>query len=58
LTDNVFRFLPLRLTAPDLERMHGADERIAIADYHTAIRIYRQLLVEAGVMAGALPAQR
>ena len=47
LSRNVFRFLPLRLTALDLERMHGIDERIAIDQYETAIRIYRQLLVNA-----------
>lgn len=56
LTDNVFRFLPLRLTARDLERIHGADERIAILDYYAAIRIYRQLLVDAAVLARGVPA--
>jgi carboxypeptidase PM20D1 len=50
LTNNVFRFSPLRLTARDLERMHGADERVAIRDYYAAIRIYRQLLVDAAVL--------
>jgi carboxypeptidase PM20D1 len=49
LTDNVFRFLPLRLSTRDLERMHGVDERVAVRDYHTAIRIYRQLLLDAAV---------
>ena len=48
LTDNVFRFLPLRLTQSDLQRMHGTDERIAITDYEQAIRTYRQFIVEAG----------
>ena len=47
LSRNVFRFLPLRLTLRDLERMHGIDERIGIREYETAIRIYRQLVVEA-----------
>jgi carboxypeptidase PM20D1 len=46
LTDNVFRFLPLRLTAHDLDRMHGVDERIEIAAYYDAISVYRQLLLE------------
>jgi carboxypeptidase PM20D1 len=48
LTDNVFRFLPLRLTQRDLQRMHGTDERIAITDYEQAIRTYRQFILEAG----------
>ena len=47
LTRNVFRFLPLRLTARDLERMHGIDERIGVNEYETAIRTYRQLVIEA-----------
>jgi acetylornithine deacetylase/succinyl-diaminopimelate desuccinylase-like protein len=46
----VYRFLPLRLTARDLERVHGADERVAIRDYYTGIRLSRQLLVDAAVM--------
>lgn len=47
LSRNVFRFLPLRLTQRDLERMHGIDERIGISEYEAAIRTYRQLIVEA-----------
>lgn len=47
LSRNVFRFLPLRLTSRDLERMHGTDERIGIREYEGAIRIYRQLVLEA-----------
>jgi carboxypeptidase PM20D1 len=47
LSRNVFRFLPLRLTQQDLERMHGTDERIRIHDYEAAIRTYRQLIIEA-----------
>jgi carboxypeptidase PM20D1 len=46
LTRNVFRFLPLRLTPRDLERMHGIDERIGIREYEAAIRTYRQIVVE------------
>jgi carboxypeptidase PM20D1 len=47
LSRNVFRFLPLRLTSRDLERMHGIDERIGIRDYEAAIRTYRQIVVDA-----------
>jgi carboxypeptidase PM20D1 len=47
LSRNVFRFLPLRLTQLDLERMHGTDERIGIREYESAIRTYRQLVLEA-----------
>ena len=46
LSRNMFRFLPLRLTPRDLERMHGIDERIGIREYEAAIRTYRQLVVD------------
>jgi carboxypeptidase PM20D1 len=45
LSENVFRFLPLRLDSQDLKRMHGIDERVGIRDYERAIRTYRQLVV-------------
>jgi carboxypeptidase PM20D1 len=45
LSRNVFRFLPLRLTSRDLERMHGANERLGIGEYEAAIRTYRQLII-------------
>jgi hypothetical protein len=47
LSRNAFRFLPLRLTPRDLDRVHGIDERIGVNEYETAIRMYRQLLIEA-----------
>ena len=47
LSSNVFRFLPVRLTARDLARMHGTDERIGIREYLDAIRMYRQLIINA-----------
>ena len=47
LSRNIFRFLPLRLTTRDLERMHGSDERLGIREYEAAIRTYRQLLIDA-----------
>jgi carboxypeptidase PM20D1 len=47
LSQNIFRFLPLRLTARDLERVHGIDERIGIREYEAGIRTYRQLVINA-----------
>jgi carboxypeptidase PM20D1 len=46
LGSNIFRFLPLRLTPGDLERMHGVNERIGIRDYESAIRAYRQIIID------------
>lgn len=55
LSRNVFRFLPLRLSARDLDRMHGTNERIGIREYEDAIRTYRQLVIDA---AGAQTGNR
>jgi hypothetical protein len=47
LSSNVFRFMPIQLTPRDLERMHGTNERIAVRGYERAIRLYRQLILNA-----------
>ena len=47
LSDNIFRFLPVRLAPTDIERMHGTNERLAVRDYEQTIRVYRQLLINA-----------
>jgi len=44
LSDNVFRFTPIRITGKDFKRLHGTNERIAITDYENAIRFYYQLM--------------
>lgn len=44
LSRDVYRFLPLRLGPSDTSRMHGANERIGVREYETAIRFYRALL--------------
>ena len=44
LTPNVYRFLPVRLASRDLERLHGVDERIGVADYLDAVRVYAQII--------------
>jgi carboxypeptidase PM20D1 len=43
VADQVYRFLPTRLTATDLPRMHGVDERLAIENYEEIIQFYVQL---------------
>jgi carboxypeptidase PM20D1 len=40
LTRNVYRFLPIRMTAEDLSRLHGTNERVKIEDYAAAIHFY------------------
>ena len=39
------RFLPLRVTSEDLERIHGTDERIAVDDYAALIGFLGRLIV-------------
>lgn len=45
LSENVFRFLFNRLGPEDLKRIHGTDERIAVANYAEAVAFYYRLLV-------------
>jgi carboxypeptidase PM20D1 len=44
LTPNVYRFAPLPLAQADLDRIHGVDERIGVADYLRAVRWYAQVI--------------
>lgn len=44
LTDRIYRFIPVRLQAPDIARIHGKDERIAIGHYREAIAFYTHYL--------------
>lgn len=39
-----YRFVPMRLTAADLGRIHGIDERLAVANFAEIVRFYAQLL--------------
>ncbi|CAN5543256.1 M20 family peptidase [soil metagenome] len=44
ITDNIFRFSPVRATSRDLTRFHGTDERLSVANYADMIRFYRRLI--------------
>jgi carboxypeptidase PM20D1 len=44
ISRNVYRFAPIHLRPEDLGRIHGTNERIAIADYAGMIRFYVGLL--------------
>lgn len=43
LTPDVYRFTPVTVREPDLERIHGTDERIATGEYLHLIRYYQAL---------------
>jgi carboxypeptidase PM20D1 len=44
LSRDVYRFMPMHATPADLQRIHGTDERVAVADYAAAVRFYAQLV--------------
>ncbi len=47
LADDVYKFSPVRATAADLERFHGTNERISIANYVEMIQFYQRLIQNA-----------
>jgi carboxypeptidase PM20D1 len=47
IADNLFRFLPARLTREDLRRYHGVNERLSVDNYGEFIRFYMRYLREA-----------
>jgi carboxypeptidase PM20D1 len=44
LSQNVFRFIPIRVKPEDLKRIHGTNERVGIENYGEIVRFYAQLL--------------
>jgi carboxypeptidase PM20D1 len=44
ITENGFRFLPVRFDRRDLERVHGRDERISVENVRLAVDFYVALL--------------
>jgi len=44
VADDVYRFLPIPMRDEDRARLHGTDERIAVADLASAVRFYQTLL--------------
>jgi carboxypeptidase PM20D1 len=44
IADQIYRFSPVRARAEDLARLHGTNERIAVANLAELVRFYHQLL--------------
>jgi carboxypeptidase PM20D1 len=44
LCPSTYRFLPIRLAPADLDRIHGADERIGRRDYTGVVQFYARLI--------------
>lgn len=49
LSDNVFRFSPVRARAEDLPRLHGTNERIGVDNLAELIRFYHRLVSQAAM---------
>ena len=42
IAENIFRFIPARVTGDDLTRPHGVDERISAQNYFEIVRFFMQ----------------
>lgn len=49
LSDQIYRFLPTRINSSNVKSIHGLNERIAVADYETAVFFYTQLIKNATI---------
>jgi carboxypeptidase PM20D1 len=47
VADDVYRFVPFRFSPSDISRIHGKDERLAVAGLADGARFYRRFLVVA-----------
>ena len=46
ISDNIFKFSPIRANVHDLKLFHGTNERLAIKNYTDTIRFYHRLMSE------------
>lgn len=44
LTDEIYRFLPVKITNNNVKSFHGLNERIPVSDLHNSIRFYTRFL--------------
>ncbi len=44
LSNNIYRFSPIKLNKTNLKSFHGLNERVGVDDFKTAIRFYIQLI--------------
>jgi carboxypeptidase PM20D1 len=48
LTRNIFRIIPIEVTAEEVKGFHGTDERVPVKSLATAAKFYRVLIEDAG----------
>ena len=46
VTENIYRFIPFRMNDKILDTMHGADEKVGIAEFMEAIAFYKEFIKE------------
>ncbi len=44
VTENIYRFIPVRMNDKILDTMHGADERIGVVEFMEAIEFYKEFI--------------
>ena len=44
LSNNIYRFMPVKMKPNDLKRFHGTNERISIENFSSMIQFYEQLI--------------
>jgi carboxypeptidase PM20D1 len=49
ISEQVFRFSPVRARAEDLPRLHGTNERLAVSDLAGMVRFYHRLIEQANL---------
>ena len=47
ICNNVYRFIPLKITQENISSIHGINERIPINEFEDVVRFYRQILINA-----------
>ena len=47
LSDQIYRFLPIRINKSNVKSFHGLNERIAVKDFENSIHFYSQLIKNA-----------
>lgn len=52
LSTGLYRFSPLLLTAADLQRIHGTNERISVENYVRCVQFYHRLIRNSDVPSG------
>ncbi len=44
VSDQIFRFSPVRISPSNVKSFHGLNERVAVSDYNAAVNFYMQLV--------------